>query len=182
MSLLTPTLGYCERLFTMTISIPLCVNQKRAGLYETIISDEDKEFSGLVWNIVELGNGLCYAIRQPRRKDPIRAIYLHRMVLEAMLGYPLKSTDRVDHINHNGLDNRRENLRLATHQQNSFNMRTPKNNKSGVRGVSWHKYAKKWRAYITVNNKQINLGCFTELADACSARRNAEIQYFGEFS
>ena len=87
----------------------------------------------------------------------------------------------VDHINHNGLDNRKENLRIVTHKQNKFNNPILSTNTSGVTGVSWSKQKNKWRAYITIDNKQKSLGYYFNKEDAIKARKEAEEKYFGEF-
>ena len=64
-----------------------------------------------------------------------------------------------------------------------FNRIAPlKNNKLGIKGVHWDRNAKKFRAQIHVNKKQIHLGCFNVLGDADSAYRKAEEKYFGEFA
>lgn len=87
----------------------------------------------------------------------------------------------VDHINHNPLDNTRKNLRLATHQQNNMNKIVLQSNTSDVPGVSYRKDRNKWRAYITINQKQKSLGSFDNKQDAINARKLAEEKYFGEF-
>jgi hypothetical protein len=85
--------------------------------------------------------------------------------------------------NGNQLDNRRVNLRLVTRQQNSFNRKHPqKINNLGVKGVHWHKRAKKYRSCIRYNGKLIHLGLFVSLEDADKAYRAAEIKYFGNFA
>jgi hypothetical protein len=56
------------------------------------------------------------------------------------------------------------------------------NNKSGVTGVIWHRRSSKWRAFIRINGKQIELGLFDRFEDAVVARKEAEEKYFGEFS
>ena len=104
-------------------------------------------------------------------------IFLHRFLLE--LNDP---NIYIDHINRNGLDNRKENLRLATPQQNCMNRSVQRNNTSEIPGVSWRKDRKKWRAFITINGKQLSLGCYENKEDAINARKEAEIKYFGEFS
>ncbi len=87
-------------------------------------------------------------------------------------------TDKeVDHINRDRGDDSIENLRLASHTENSWNKRTPKNNTSGVCGVYWHKLSNKWLAHIEVNRKAIYLGTFTEIAEAKQARMEAELKY-----
>lgn len=88
----------------------------------------------------------------------------------------------VDHINHNKRDNRKENLRVVTNQQNSMNHKIRSGNKSGVSGVTFSKQRNKWRAFITVDYKNVNLGYYDNFEDAVTARKTAEDKYFGEFS
>ncbi len=87
-----------------------------------------------------------------------------------------------DHINRNKLDNRRNNLRQCTVQQNLYNKSKSKRNTSGIIGVSWHKVAHKWTARLSIDHKCIYLGLFTDKDDAIRARLNAEVKYFGEFA
>jgi hypothetical protein len=87
----------------------------------------------------------------------------------------------IDHINGIRDDNRFENLRLATRQENTFNSPTRANNTSGAPGVCWVVRLQKWRARINVNRENTHLGLFTEKADAIAARHAAEVKYFGAF-
>jgi len=80
----------------------------------------------------------------------------------------------VDHKDHNRSNNRIDNLRIGDHQDNNRN--------SACIGVGWHTSARKWRAYITVDRKDIHLGLFVELEDAVKARLQAEIHHFGEWA
>lgn len=84
-----------------------------------------------------------------------------------------------DHKNRNPLDNRKENLRKATAQENAINRTKQKNNTSGFTGVFWHKQSNKWRARIKVNGKEIHIGSFVNKNDAIIARLKAEMKYFG---
>jgi hypothetical protein len=86
-----------------------------------------------------------------------------------------------DHANHDGLDNRRCNIRIATVGENGANRGVFKNNTSGTTGVGWSNVVNKWFARIWKNNKCVYLGAFTELSDAIAARKAAEIEHFGEF-
>lgn len=88
----------------------------------------------------------------------------------------------IDHINRNRLDNRICNLRACTLQENNMNKSIQCNNTSGIQGVSWDKNRNKWLVHITVNRKQIHLGYFNTIEEAAEARRQAEIEYFGEFA
>lgn len=87
-----------------------------------------------------------------------------------------------DHINQNGLDNRKENLRKTDYSINAFNRKTKKNSVSGYNGVWKNKKSGKWVANITVRGKRMHLGYFLELEDAIEARKEAEIKYIGELS
>ena len=87
----------------------------------------------------------------------------------------------VDHINHNPLDNRKENLRVCTQQQNCMNRSKTSKNTSGTVGVCWHKGSGKWVARIKINGKYKSLGSYNDLENAIQARKNAEIEYFGEY-
>lgn len=89
----------------------------------------------------------------------------------------------VDHINRDPADNRISNLRLATPSQNAQNTGVRRDNKSGVRGVSWYPQTQKWMAKITVNGKQKGLGYYKSLEDAKNAYLAAareSFPFFGE--
>ena len=88
----------------------------------------------------------------------------------------------VDHVNRDRLDNRKDNLRICTSHENRMNSGKNRNNTSGTTGISWDKTYKKWEAYINYNYKKIILGYFDVIEDAIEARRQAEIDYFGEFA
>lgn len=88
----------------------------------------------------------------------------------------------VDHINHNGLDNRKSNLRICTNQENIRNCITPKNNKSGYKGIYQAKDKNKWTVQITLNNKTKYIGRYEKLEDAIVARKEATKKYYGEFA
>lgn len=87
----------------------------------------------------------------------------------------------VDHINHNTLDNRKNNLRVCTKQQNEMNKLLYSHNTSGVSGVSYYKRKEKWASKIIVNNKTIFLGYFDNKEDAIGVRKQAEKEYYGKY-
>ena len=84
-----------------------------------------------------------------------------------------------DHENRNPFDNCRKNLRPASYAENSRNATVQHNNTSGFIGVSFDKKSNKWHAYITYDNKRINLGYFINKIDAVVSRLNGELKYFG---
>lgn len=88
----------------------------------------------------------------------------------------------VDHINHNTLDNRLDNLRVCSIRNNVLNTTLSKNSTTKYIGVTWKKDKNKFKAHIVVNNKQIHLGYFSDINDAIKARLLAEVKYFGEFA
>ena len=126
----------------------------------------------------------------PHQKNPNQKYYkigingklymLHRLAFYYVTSIdPAKN--EVDHINGNSLDNKFKNLRLANRANNTKNCRKHKDNTSGFKGVSWDKKLKKWRAQIKVNNKQINLGSYTNKFYAAVVYTRAAKHYFGEW-
>jgi hypothetical protein len=106
--------------------------------------------------------------RQPEWKQ-------HRIVWAMHYGqWPTKN---IDHIDGNRANNAIKNLREATHQENSRNLRMPKNNTSGHIGVNFHKQSGKWMAYIKANGKWVYLKTHANIEDAIAARQAAEIKY-----
>lgn len=85
--------------------------------------------------------------------------------------------NEIDHINRNKSDNRIGNLRDVDRVTNAINKDLQSNNESGVAGVRWSKGSNKWRAYIGVEGKTIQLGYFVEFHEAVNARKNAEVLY-----
>lgn len=83
----------------------------------------------------------------------------------------------VDHRDHDRSNNARENISSASHAQNQKNQSRPKNNTSGIVGVSWCRRKSKWVAMITSDGKQRNLGYFSKKDDAATARKIAEARY-----
>jgi hypothetical protein len=87
-----------------------------------------------------------------------------------------------DHINGDGLDNRRDNLRVCNCAQNQRNRGKQNNNQSGLKGVSWHKKGKKWITQLKLNKKNIYLGLFKNKERAAVAYNEAATKYHGEFA
>ena len=103
-------------------------------------------------------------------------ILMHRLLLNA------PSTLEVDHINMNRLDNRRKNLRLATHSDNQHNRKKYKVNTSGYKGVYFYKDRKKWSAKIRIKGKLFNLGFFDSPYLASFAYNTEATKNFGDYA
>ena len=88
----------------------------------------------------------------------------------------------VDHIDLNTLDNRKINLRVATHHQNLGNLPKFKRNTSGFKGVAWHSIAKRWRAYISKNGRYTHLGLFNTKEEAAVTYDKEAARLRGEFA
>lgn len=101
---------------------------------------------------------------------------LHRFILSAEKG------TIVDHKNRNGLDNRRENLRICSLNENAANRRSPLRSKSGFKGVTYHKQSGKWQGAIKINGKHVHLGLFDSAEDAAKAYDARAHEAHGEFA
>ena len=139
----------------------------------TLVDNEDFERLNKYKNSTI--NWWGYVVRRTSVKEGKKDIFIHREILNISKG------EYVDHINSDKLDNRKENLRLATYQQNNYNRRLNKNNKSGYKGVIWDKGVKKWRAYIR-SGKMIYLGVFKTKLEAAKTYNEAAIKLFKEFA
>ena len=114
-----------------------------------------------------------------RTYTPVRA-YAHREVANRC-GYA--AAEYVDHINGDRLDNRRENLRPATSQQNARNQRRKAAGKSSrFKGVYWAERANAWRAEITIDARSVKLGYFKDETEAQDAYAKAAEKHFGAYA
>ena len=105
-------------------------------------------------------------------------IAVHRLIMG------LRSGDRmeVDHINHDGLDNRRCNLRICTSAQNLCNRRKNCEATSQYKGVYWYGQRNKWRVDVSINGRTKYVGIFANELDAAMAYDLAAKQHYGEFA
>lgn len=142
------------------------------GKRTTLVDDEDYEYLNQ-WNWYYTVSG--YVVRKLPNPSKIY-IPMHRVIMNPPIGM------MVDHINHNGLDNRKCNLRICTNAENQHNRKIGSNNTSGYKGVSWNTLANKWEAQVKFNNKKIYLGRFISLEHAVKTYNKRAKELFGEFA
>jgi hypothetical protein len=141
-----------------------------------IVDDADFDFlSQWKWCALRPRPTVYYAVRQDYGGEKPVLIYMHRLLTEAPRGM------EVDHRNHNGLDNRRENLRVCTRRQNSQNQRVRRSATSPYKGVT-RSSSQTWAAKITFAGKQRRIGTFATEEEAALAYNRAAIEHFGEFA
>ena len=145
--------------------------------YEVVIDAADVGLiEGPAWRaVVRSGGKNVYASRFEWTNKARVYVLMHRLILGAPRGL------HVDHIDGNGLNNRRSNLRIATVAQNQQNGRLRVDNASGVRGVHWDQSSRKWAVNIRAAGKRHYLGMFSEIDDAAAAYAKASANLHGEF-
>lgn len=138
-----------------------------------IIDDQDLEKIGTGWYALYIRSVRSFYAMRHKGKG------LETMAKVIMA--PVPPGYQVDHINHETLDNRRENLRICTRSQNQHNKRINRNNRSGYKGVSWVAKSKNWRASIRLNNKTFHLGYYYDPENAARAYDKKAKELFGDY-
>lgn len=139
-----------------------------------IDSEDFDRISGYTW--FSWFNGYQWYAISHKPKPQKGVIYLHRFITNALDG------QKVDHIDGNGMNNTKRNLRFCTQAQNGFNRGPNKNNTSGYKGVIWDKKNGLWCAQIKFTGKCIRIGRYGSIEDAARAYDSKALELFGEFA
>lgn len=152
-----------------------CFNTKGVLTGSIIIDKDDYNIvKDYQWHIENSRKNLQYCQASTNGKSPTKTIRIHRLLIPNSI--------QIDHINHNGLDNRRVNLRPCNNRENNcnkdFSKRPPK---SGYTGIRFNGKTGSYYVRIMVNKKEISLGHFKSLGEALEARKQGELKYFNNF-
>ncbi|MHC4573063.1 MAG: hypothetical protein ACYS76_02840 [Planctomycetota bacterium] len=141
------------------------------GQFAIVDAEDYPRLSRFTW-FAEGTHKNYYAVR----KENGKSIKMHRQITNA--------PDHlvVDHIDHNGLNNQKKNLRLCSFAQNCRNLRSTAPKTSKYKGVHWHKRLKKWAAQITSENKTHHLGYFHDQISAAKAYDKAAKLHHREYA
>jgi hypothetical protein len=144
----------------------------RGGAYALVDATDAERVTAFSWS---LDSKKRYARRSVRDGKNVRKVYLHHEIM---------GPGRWDHINGDGLDNRRSNLRPASAKQNAMNRRVQHTSRSGLKGVAHDKRnaLRPWRAHILVDGKRLHLGYFDSPEAAARAYDDAAAKAFGDFA
>lgn len=150
--------------------------------FVAIVDDEDADLADqFMWRAVT-SSPYKYGVTLVKQGKSHKSAMMHRMIMERMLGRALIKGEVVDHINHNGRDNRRCNLRLANQSLNTANMRSTSRNTSGYKGVSWSRRSQKWFANIKFQGRSMYLGMYETKEAAARVYNTKALELFGEFA
>lgn len=127
------------------------------------------------WNWLAQWNNSTHSF-YARRYQSGKYVWMHRVILDC------PSHKQCDHANGNTLDNRRANLREATHNQNVRHARRRRDNTTGFKGVMWNEDTHKWKAVIVVDGAKKYLGLFTSKEQAARIYDEAAKLWHGKFA
>jgi hypothetical protein len=146
--------------------------------YIALVDDEDYErLNAHKWWASARAGDVVYAQRWGRINGESTTIKMHRDIM----GFPAGLD--VDHIDHDGLNNQRNNLRCATRTENLANKRcTRTTGSSAFKGVYWEKYKQRWRVEITKDGVRHRVGRFKDEIGAAIAYNTAAIHLYGNFA
>jgi hypothetical protein len=139
------------------------------------VDDEDyQRIKDIAWYI-DKSKRQFYLKAKIRVNGKLKGISMHRYIMN----FPKKG---IDHKDGNGLNNKKNNLRICTNKQNSRNSQMPTRNTTGFKGVRFAKKEQKYHARVVVNGNMISGGLYTNILRAAKKYNEMALQYFGEFA
>lgn len=146
--------------------------------YVSYIDIIDADLAQFNWCVQEYPSTKRYAVRKTRD----RSFGLHQLILERILGSDIPENIMTDHRDNDGLNNRRDNLRLASRSENQRNRPTCKNSNTGLKGASIVTHRNCYQSVICIDGKRKFLGYFSTAEEAHQAYCEAAVKYYGEFA
>lgn len=141
-----------------------------------LVSDRDYEWlSKYDWELVTKEDGALYAMHVDWNGGDRIRIYMHRLITNC------PDDMEVDHENRDGLDNRRENLRICTGLQNNANKKARSDSDSGYKGIEWDAVRNRWLSKVKCNGERAT-GRFRTLKEAIDFYNENAAKFFGEFA
>lgn len=140
------------------------------GKFATVDDTDFEWLNQYSWNVQRR-----YAARSFRINGKVKTVFMHREIMQPEQG------QEIDHIDGNGFNNQRINLRICTRSQNMMNMKKPKDGRSEFKGITLFR-GKQWMAQIGVNGRNIYIGMFDDPVSAAKAYNEAALKYHGEFA
>ncbi len=144
------------------------------GLFARVSDEDYDELVKYKWHIHKITNR--YGFIADREIAHNKSISMHRVVMNAQKG------QMVDHIDHDTLNNQRENLRFCTNAENHYNMKPQSGRTSKYKGVSWENWSHRWAVSIKYKGHGYNLGRYDEEIDAAYAYDKKAKVFFGQFA
>ncbi len=147
------------------------------GKFALVDNEDFERVNQFKWYVGFMAKRYWCGMREIRINQKRMTLLMSRFIMDVSY-----SKIFVDHINHNTLDNRKCNLRICNSAENQRNRVISSNNKSGYKGVSWHKRDQIWQACIRMDKKSIHLGYHNDPELAHKAYCKAAIKYHGKFA
>jgi hypothetical protein len=153
----------------------------RNGGHVIVDSEDYEQLSAYAWRRDDHtrpnGSSVSYATRFTKKDNGNHTrVYMHRQIMDTPKG------TLTDHINHDGLDNRRANLRFCNHTQNQNNARPQKGRSSKWRGVTYYKKNRKFLSSLIYNKKRYYLGMNRSEGTMAMIWNAKAMELFGEFA
>lgn len=158
---------------------PTCTIPLTRGFHATVSAEDYESLSQFEWSAVFKPHPRSwYAVRFAAVNGKRTTISMARQIL----GLEIGDTRQADHIDHDTLDNSRENLRAVTRKENCQNRRKRSDNTSTFKGVSWNRRASKWRVQIWINGSNRLIGHYSDPVEAAKAYDAAARREFGPYA